>query len=370
MNCSLIGPGLPGRARTSLRRLVGLLATMAAALLGSVVLAPAPSATAGPIYQAVDADNDPYSGIYLRNGTSMANVTRDAAHYITYGTSLDLQCGTWGEAVGPYANRRWHWVRVVNGANAGRYGWIADRYVNTPNAANQLTPGEPECGATSTPAPAPTTGSATTPIWVGAPMTGYWAGYPNATSSRPEYHTPVYTVPGYSYKGDWAMDYYQVAGTRVRLYAAPKDSALGSGITAKVIAVGPTCASKVIAEGGYNVTVALYDRGVRVGSVSYAHVNPDFNDDGVTNASDRDFRGSLNRWGGYIGKVGAYTRNSCWDVRTSTGHHVHMEFANVKNYSCFRAGVANHAALSSTNYIGYLGGSYASTRQAGCPSGA
>jgi cell wall-associated NlpC family hydrolase len=147
-------------------RLLAFLFLFTPAAVAAQLLA-APAALAGPIYQAVDADNDPYSGIYLRNGTSMTNVTRDAAHYILYGTSLDLQCGTWGEAVGPYANRRWHWVRVVNGSIAGAYGWIADRYVNTPNAANQLTPGEAECGSTPAPPPPPPPGTylnTTTPV--------------------------------------------------------------------------------------------------------------------------------------------------------------------------------------------------------------
>lgn len=104
-------------------------------------------------YTVVDADNDPYSGIYLRDGTSMANVRRILERYMLYGTHVELQCGAWGESVGPFSNRRWHQVRVATGASAGQVGWIADRYLDTPNKANEATPGEPECGAQGGTAP-------------------------------------------------------------------------------------------------------------------------------------------------------------------------------------------------------------------------
>ncbi|WP_433342090.1 hypothetical protein [Micromonospora sp. CA-111912] len=129
---------------------------MAAALLaGSGVAAPsavaAPTGTTGHVgtnalyYQVVDADNDPYSGIYLRYWTTMAEVDRVYQNYMYYGNTVELHCGTWGEAVGPYANRRWHLVTPTNGPAQGQIGWIPDRYLNTPNVANQPTPGESEC---------------------------------------------------------------------------------------------------------------------------------------------------------------------------------------------------------------------------------
>lgn len=131
-----------------------LVAVTAAVAMGAAVLVGSPGealAGTGLYYQAVDSDNDPYSGIYLRNGTGMANVTRIGSRYMYYGNTVELVCGAWGEAVGPYVNRRWHSVRVIDGPAAGQQGWIADRYLNTPNKANQATPGEPECGS----APAP-----------------------------------------------------------------------------------------------------------------------------------------------------------------------------------------------------------------------
>ncbi|MDG9674093.1 hypothetical protein [Micromonospora sp. DH14] len=136
-----------GLRRSTIRRLTAVLAA-AALTLGVAVSTGTPAlAGTGLYYQAVDADNDPYSGIYLRNGTSMGNVDRVYHRYLYYGNTVELICGAWGEAVGPYNNRRWHYVHATNGPAAGQQGWIADRYLNTPNKANEYTPGEPECGA-------------------------------------------------------------------------------------------------------------------------------------------------------------------------------------------------------------------------------
>lgn len=212
--------------------------------------------------------------------------------------------------------------------------------------------------------------SVSTPIWVGAPFQGAWPGSARWTGSLPDRHVPVHTVSGYSYKHDWAIDYYAVAGTAVRVYAAPKNGALGSRVTARVLLVRSACASQVIANGGYQVQVGFFDGTVRVGSVTYTHVNPDFNGNGRTDTADVNYRGSISRWGGYIGKVGQYTRNSCWDVSQASGHHVHMEFANVKNYSCYRPGVPQNATLKASEYMGYLGGAYASGTRKACPNGA
>ena len=212
--------------------------------------------------------------------------------------------------------------------------------------------------------------SVNTPIWVGAPFQGAWPGNARSAGSLPQNHQPVFTVAGFNYKHDWAMDFYAVAGTPVRVYAAPKDGALSNSTTARVLLVRAACGSGVIANGGYQVQVGFYDGATRVGSVTYAHVDPDFNGDGTTNSSDINFRGGISRWGGYIGKVGAYARNSCWDVGVPTGHHVHMEFSNVKNYSCFRPGVPQNATLKATEYVGYLGGFYANGARRECPQGA
>ncbi|MFT4263461.1 MAG: hypothetical protein QM572_08780 [Nocardioides sp.] len=138
-------------------RFIGSVITSAAAVIALIGFTSPAQAGTGLLYSAVNADHDSTRGIYLRNGADMNNVTRDSAHYMTYGTRLELICGAWGTSVGPNNNRRWHYVRVASGPISNAQGWIADRYTDTPNAANQATPGEPECGA------APSTPPASTP---------------------------------------------------------------------------------------------------------------------------------------------------------------------------------------------------------------
>lgn len=218
--------------------------------------------------------------------------------------------------------------------------------------------------------PAAAAGSSSTPIWVGAPHRCTYAGTSGRpASSLPGRHAPVYGVPGYSYLHDWAMDCYAPAGTAVRVYVAPKNSSLGSQITASVLSVTPACGSGVIGNGGYAVFVGIYHSGVRVGSLAFAHVWPDFNRSGSTTGADTGFRGSISRWGGYIGTIGRFTRNPCWDVANVNGHHTHLEFVNVRNYSCYR-NLAAGSTIAAGEYQGYLGGSYASARNRPCPAGA
>ncbi len=132
-----------------LLRRVGLVAASLTLVFGGqVAMAPPAQAGTGLYYHVIDADTDPYSGIYLRNDPNdFNNATRITSRYVLYGTSVELVCGTWGQAIGPYANRRWHQIYVPSGYAAGQTGWMPDRYMDTPNAANQYTPGEPECVA-------------------------------------------------------------------------------------------------------------------------------------------------------------------------------------------------------------------------------
>lgn len=197
----------------SARRRFAALGAVLVVLFGiAVVVASPASAGTGLYYTVVDADNDPYSGIYLRDGTSMGNVRRIPERYMLYGTRVELNCGAWGEAVGPYANRRWHNVRVATGATTNQVGWIADRYLNTPNKANQPTPGEPECGA---PPPPTYNGSvyysppSPNDLWSPATIhmsSGQWA--PGNCSASQAGNFPSWVAPSNKYitqMGGWSI---------------------------------------------------------------------------------------------------------------------------------------------------------------------
>ncbi|HEX9153316.1 MAG TPA: hypothetical protein VF809_00685, partial [Candidatus Saccharimonadales bacterium] len=76
-----------------------------------------------------------------------------------YGDRIELICGTNGEAVGQYGNRRWHLVKDLDNPKASNQFYIPDHDTNTPNKANRPTVGERECGTNTkpnTPAQIPT----------------------------------------------------------------------------------------------------------------------------------------------------------------------------------------------------------------------
>jgi len=286
-------------------------------------------------------------------------------------SSVDVLCQQWGEAQGPNGNTLW---LKVNGSGRSNW-WVSDAWTSSPHKAADKTVGIANVAFCNAPTPAPPASglpavSMDTKVWVGAPFAGTWPGNARSTDSLPSMHAPVYTVPGHNWKHDWAMDFYATAGTQVKVFAAPKDNRLDSRITAQVLSVTPTCLRKStetvaqqVARGGYVVYVGVYDGGVRVGTITYAHVNPAF---------DASYRGGINRWGGLVGTVGQYTNNSCWQVTKTTGHHVHIELSNEnsKNMACYRPGVAQNASLPVNDYIGYLGGAFVTSRKQACPTSA
>lgn len=188
---------------------------------------------------------------------------------------------------------------------------------------------------TLTPAPvASAAGSATTPVWLGAPFTGQYGGTSGRPDTRPGHH-PVYV-------GQWSADLYAPKGTNVRLYVAPKDNSLNSKITAKVLSVSE--ASCGASKGGYAVKVGIFHSGTQIGWVYYGHLSS------VAVSANQ----TINRWDTKLGVVGWFTRSSCWDVRTSEGAHVHYEAMNVRGTSCYRA-VSKGQAFGKTEYVGYIG---------------
>lgn len=151
--------------------------------------------------------------------------------------------------------------------------------------------------------------------------------------------------------GDWAADLQSVQpGDPVVLYAAPPDGQ-STDVTATVQAVGPACASGDLSAGGSRVTVELSSPTGPIGTVTYAHVQP------LVNTGD-----VIKRWDTQIGTVGSYTPGSCWD-----GAHVHVELSSQSNYACYNGTFAAGQAVQATNFIGFLGGSYATTTGQACP---
>jgi hypothetical protein len=100
-------------------------------------------------FQVTNYDHDGTHGVYLRNSSDINDVDRDSAHYLLYGTSVELICAEWGSPVGPYQNTAWDKVQVLTGPNTGRVGHLSEHWLNTPVGPNQHVPGEPDCGSGS-----------------------------------------------------------------------------------------------------------------------------------------------------------------------------------------------------------------------------
>lgn len=143
-----------GRLRSAVAAMLAVLALGGA---GAVVTPVAAQAT-GMVWQVTNYDNDGTHGVYLRRSPNLSDVSKVSSNYLLYGTNVQLLCWQWGTAVGSYANRVWHDVKVLSGANTGHTGWLSDHWVNDPASANHPLAGEPQCGS----APAPTVTAAET----------------------------------------------------------------------------------------------------------------------------------------------------------------------------------------------------------------
>jgi hypothetical protein len=198
--------------------------------------------------------------------------------------------------------------------------------------------------------------AATAAVWVGAPNTMTWpnssgcsgATFPSATCSLPNVHHWLSSTR--APYGDWAADFQSMpVGTPVYLYAAPQYSSVP--VTAVIDKVGPACSDGYISHGGYAVTVAFYTNGTRIGSATYAHINPSVSQ-GAT----------VSRWGTQLGTVGSYnSAYSCWK-----GSHVHFQMYSQVNYACYARRNAGQQ-MYSTNFVGYVGGSFAYSARQQCP---
>ena len=182
-----------------------------------------------------------------------------------------------------------------------------------------------------------------TPVWIGAPYDGFYRDG---------------TRPGQHGGNQVAFDFYAAAGTTVRIYAAPKNSAYNTQITAHIISSGAGSGNATYC--GYYAVVEMRHSGNTIGRVTFSHL------------AARAPTGQINRWGGTIGKIAALPLNgpnSCYQVRTTAGRHSHIEF---RSYGSRPACAHDWGAVSipATRYQGYIG-DYGKAPLSGnrCPSG-
>lgn len=85
------------------------------------------------------------TGVYARYGPHVNDTNRVNGYGVYPNETVALLCGvTDGDPVGQYANTTWHFVTDLSNPGEGNF-WIADHYLDTPNVASQLTPGESLC---------------------------------------------------------------------------------------------------------------------------------------------------------------------------------------------------------------------------------
>jgi len=104
--------------------------------------APPPSSggAASGVYSIVDADG----GVFFRNSPQWGDTSRTVGVGVYTGDRVQVICGSFGDPVGPYANRWWSYVENLSRPSAGR-GWVNAHFINDGVAANQPSPGEGSC---------------------------------------------------------------------------------------------------------------------------------------------------------------------------------------------------------------------------------
>lgn len=131
----------------------------------------APAGASGGIYSIVDAAG----GVYFRNSPKWSDSRGVTGQGVYDSDQVQLICGAFGEAYGPYDNRWWSYVQNLTRPAAGK-GWVNAHFINDGMPANQPSPGESTCPA-SVPG-APGGGGALPPPSV-AQSVFFWPEVPN-----------------------------------------------------------------------------------------------------------------------------------------------------------------------------------------------
>lgn len=189
-----------------------------------------------------------------------------------------------------------------------------------------------------------------TPVWIGA---GYAGKY------------MTHTQPGVHGGNQVSFDFYARAGTRVKIYAAPKNTALNSRITAHIIAsdAGSRYGTKNAAACGFYAVVEIRHSGNKIGRVTFSHL------------ASKARIGTISRWGGTVGTIAKLPYNqpnrtgACYVVSNPNGEHTHIEFrSDGSRPACAHRWGA--VSIPAGRYQGYIG-NYGKAPLSGnrCPSG-
>lgn len=100
---------------------------------------PAPSTGGGFVFPIVNAEG----GIYYRYGPHWAETTQTPGEGVYDGDQVELICGAYGDAVGPYSDTAWSKVR--NLSRPVGEGWVNEHFIDDGAPDNGFVAGEVSC---------------------------------------------------------------------------------------------------------------------------------------------------------------------------------------------------------------------------------
>ncbi|HEV7454392.1 MAG TPA: hypothetical protein VGO07_03975, partial [Candidatus Saccharimonadales bacterium] len=185
--------------------------------------------------------------------------------------------------------------------------------------------------------PASHVSAATNQAVIGMPFAGKWAWNASVMQPYPPYvdscpsgasncagfssHPSVHHTPG---AGDWATDVYAAEGTAVKL-----DVTYQTGTTL-------TFSWKSVTSCGQSTAVNVIVDGTTVGWIYFAHINSAVTTGAITNGMTL---GTVHDWG----------------ANCNPGVHVHTEFKNTTNHSCYADNGAPGVTLAYGDNLAVLG---------------
>lgn len=180
------------------------------------------------------------------------------------------------------------------------------------------------------------------------------AWWPWGATGAPASHHIVYGSWGY--KNDWSIDVFAKAAGRPIVTPFGSRTNTGHPTESKVVGVRAGCASKNPADGGWVVTIEAKDKttGAVLGRADVMHVN----------APRVGVGQVLGAWT-TIGTTSQFRYSKCYQVTSTNGIHVHVEFINVDRYACFYTRGYNQG-LTEVTSLGVVGSHNYGTQRAQC----
>jgi hypothetical protein len=104
---------------------------------------PPPTTSSGLVFPVFNAEG----GIYYRYGPHWSETTSTLGVGVYNDDHVELICGAYGDAVGPYNDTAWSYVRNLTRPSIGD-GWVSEHFINDGAATDQFVPGEGICPST------------------------------------------------------------------------------------------------------------------------------------------------------------------------------------------------------------------------------